>query len=64
MLERVVLMQHLDDLDDIMGAFQHMPDKVNRRQFSDFLRRHLPHINISRDTLDFLFHQVGAGEWR
>ena len=57
---RIVLMHHLDDLDDILEVCGRMPGKANRTQFSSYLRSQLPGLKLTTDTEDFLFQQVGG----
>ncbi|KAG1669975.1 hypothetical protein FOA52_016236 [Chlamydomonas sp. UWO 241] len=57
---RIVLMQHLDDLDDILEACDTMPDQINRTEFARHLKSALPDLRIGRDTLEFLFQQFDS----
>ncbi len=57
-LDRLMLMQHLDDLDDILEACDHMPDDVDSKSFAKHLKRQLPHLHLSHETVSFLFQQV------
>ncbi len=56
---RIVLMQHLDDLEDILEVCSRMPGKANKFQFSSYLKNQLPDLKLNGDTEDFLFQQVG-----
>ena len=54
---RILLMQHLDDLDDILDVCGRMPGRANRYQFGAYLRERLPDLKLTPDTEDFLFSQ-------
>ncbi|GAX78244.1 hypothetical protein CEUSTIGMA_g5686.t1 [Chlamydomonas eustigma] len=59
---RIVLMQHLDDLDDIFAACSHMPSRVNRAEFSAHLTKHLPYLKLSEEIQEFLFQQFDIND--
>ena len=54
---RVVLLNHLDDLDDIVDAASKMPGKVDRAAFGLELKRLLPRLFLSSEAIEFLFNQ-------
>ena len=54
---RVVILNHLDDLDDIVDAAGKMPGKVDRAAFVEELTKQLPRLQLSQEAVEFLFRQ-------